>query len=72
MHKCIEDNSNEIILNAEGLSKYFTVKRTPISKKHIIKAVDDVSFTINKGEIFGLIGESGSGNTPGRINIKAY
>lgn len=34
-----------------------------LTKKTVIRAVDDVSFTINKGEIFGLVGESGSGKS---------
>ena len=37
--------------------------RFPLTKKLSIKAVDDVSFSIEKGEIFGLVGESGSGKS---------
>lgn len=63
MYKCVDYNTNGNILKVEGLSKYFIIKKTPISKKNIIKAVDNVSFDIKKGETFGLIGESGSGKT---------
>ena len=47
------DPEKEPILRAEHLKQYF--KST--------KAVDDVSFTIKKGEVFGLVGESGCGKT---------
>jgi ABC-type oligopeptide transport system ATPase subunit len=57
------NNEDEIILNVEGLQKYFIIKKSPLAKKNIIKAVDDVSFVIKRGEILGLIGESGSGKT---------
>lgn len=49
---------NDVILEVSHLRQYF-----PIRKKHIIKAVDDVSFHIKKGEIFGLVGETGCGKS---------
>ncbi|WP_066507145.1 ABC transporter ATP-binding protein [Abyssisolibacter fermentans] len=48
----------ETLLEVKNLKKYFRV-----SSKAVLKAVDDVSFSINKGETLGLVGESGCGKT---------
>ena len=56
---------SEILLEARDLTKYFPVTKGLIFSKQIgaIKAVDGISFTINRGETFGLVGESGCGKT---------
>ena len=51
------------ILKIEHLKKYFIKKKIFSSKSSIVKAVDDVSFSIKKGEVFVLAGESGSGKS---------
>ncbi len=51
------------IIAVKNLTKYFIIKGNLGNTIGVIKAVDDVSFTINKGEIFGLVGESGCGKT---------
>jgi len=51
------ENSNEIILEVKNLSRFFG------SGKFLVKAVDNVSFSIKKTEIVSLLGESGSGKT---------
>jgi len=58
----------EYILEVKNLKKYFPIYGGIFSKKiGDVKAVDDVSFNIKKGEIFGLVGESGCGkSTTGR------
>lgn len=55
----------EILVEARDVKKYFPVNTGVIVLKHLgdIKAVDGVSFTIGKGETFGLVGESGCGKT---------
>jgi ABC-type oligopeptide transport system, ATPase component len=51
------------ILRVEHLKKYFTKKGIFSSKSSTVKAIDDVSFSLEKGEVFVLAGESGSGKT---------
>ncbi len=63
----MSNNSKEILLKVRNVKKYFD---TPSG---VIKAIDDVSFDVKKGEIVGLIGESGSGKTTvGRCLIRLY
>ncbi len=59
---------NEPLLVVNNLSKYFYGRR-----RSVLKAVDDISFDIAKGETFGLVGESGCGKTTtGRTIIRLY
>lgn len=51
------------ILRVENLTKHFVKKSVFSSKETTVKAADDVSFTINKGDVFVLAGESGSGKS---------
>ncbi len=62
------DNQNqEVLLRVENLCQYFR------SGKYENKAVNNVSFDIKKGEVFGLVGESGCGKTTtGRSIIRLY
>jgi oligopeptide/dipeptide ABC transporter ATP-binding protein len=57
-------NSNNILLEVKGLKKYFPIRRGLLRRVvgHV-KAVDDVSFQIKKGETLALVGESGCGKT---------
>lgn len=60
------------ILIIKNLTKYFTKKSVFSSKSTVVKAVDDVSFSLKKGEVFVLAGESGSGkSTTARLILKA-
>ena len=57
------EKKQEVLLKVDHLSQHFGR----------VKAVDDVSFDIRKGEVFGLVGESGCGKTTtGRSIIKIY
>lgn len=60
------------LLRVEHLKQYFPVK-TGFGKTVPLKAVDDVSFSINEGETLGLVGESGCGKTTvGRSLMQLY
>ena len=61
-------NSSKVVMEVKGLKKHFKV-----GKNQILKAVDDVSFSIREGETLGLVGESGCGKTTcGRTVIGMY
>ena len=61
------ENNREVLLKVDHLCQYFRLGHKDM------KAVDDVSFEVHKGEAFGLVGESGCGKTTtGRSIIKLY
>lgn len=64
----------EKILEVRNIKKYFPFKESFISGEvKNVKAVDDVSFTLNRGETLGLVGESGCGkSTLGRTIARLY
>jgi len=60
--------TDSVALQVDNLRKYFQV-----GKRQTLKAVDDVSFTVNKGEVLGIVGESGCGKTTlGRTVARLY
>jgi oligopeptide transport system ATP-binding protein len=68
-------NESQILIQVKGLKKYFPIMQGIIIQREIgaVKAVDNVSFEIFKGETLGLVGESGCGKTTtGRTLIQLY
>ena len=65
--------SSQPLFEARHIVKNFQVGGGVFSKPRVVHAVDDVSFTINKGETLGLVGESGCGkSTIGRTILRLH
>ncbi len=68
-------DNNAVLLEVKGLKMYFPITRGIIVQRHVgdIKAVDDISFQVRRGETLGLVGESGCGkSTTGRAILQLY
>jgi len=66
---------DDVILDVKNLKMYFPVTSGLLIQRHVadVKAVDDVSFTVRRGETLGLVGESGCGKTTtGRCILRLY
>ncbi|MGN6484144.1 MAG: ATP-binding cassette domain-containing protein, partial [Thermomicrobiales bacterium] len=63
------------LIEVQGLQRYYPIRKGitdfAFGKAEYVKAVDDISFTIKRGEILALVGESGSGkSTTGRLLVR--
>lgn len=72
----IPSEYQDALVGTIGLKKYFPIRQGFLStvlsgQTQFVKAVDDISFFVRKGEVFGLAGESGSGkSTTGRLLLR--
>src|SRR5881392_1880246 len=68
-------SANGNLIEVQNLKMYFPIKSGLVLDRHVgdIKAVDDVSFEVRRGETLGLVGESGCGkSTVGRTILRLY
>jgi oligopeptide/dipeptide ABC transporter ATP-binding protein len=68
-------SANSNLIEVEHLKMYFPIKSGIVLDRHVgdVRAVDDVSFEIRRGETLGLVGESGCGkSTVGRTLLRLY
>ncbi len=71
----MSSNGAEALVELDRLKVYFPIRSGIVLDRHVgdIKAVDDVSFAIQRGETLGLVGESGCGkSTVGRAILRLY
>lgn len=71
----MSDQETKELVEIQNLKVYFPIRSGVVFERHIgdVKAVDDVSFSIKKGETLGLVGESGCGKTTlGRTILRLY
>ena len=54
---------SDTLLRVEDLKIYYPVAGSGFGKKEFVKAVDGVTFEVKKGEVFGIVGESGCGKS---------
>ena len=68
------ERTNEVLLDVKNLKKHFVVATNFFGKPtKFLRAVDNVSFTLNKGKTLGIVGESGCGKTTmGRTILRLY
>jgi peptide/nickel transport system ATP-binding protein len=72
---CMSTNGAGPLVELENLKVYFPIKSGMVLDRHVgdIRAVDDISLTIERGETLGLVGESGCGkSTVGRTILRLY
>lgn len=72
--KSEKTESKEPILEVRNLKKHFPIKTGILQRETgVVKAVDGINFSVNKGETIGVVGESGCGkSTTGRTIIRLY
>jgi len=72
--RLVNSTQNNLVLDVSNLKMYFPVTRGLLKRKIAdVKAVDDVSFKVRRGETLGLVGESGCGKTTtGRCILRLY
>ncbi|WP_243344052.1 oligopeptide/dipeptide ABC transporter ATP-binding protein [Anaerococcus sp. AGMB09787] len=61
----MKSSNNELVFDVRGLKTYFPIYEGTFKKKKVndVKAVDNVTFTVKRGETIGVVGESGCGKT---------